>query len=76
MFCSQAPRGVRLREPKTRLKVRDELIAHFTAFANGDDTKGHVLVHGDAGRGKRWVLRSALGKCLGSGVRVVQVSLF
>ena len=61
--------------PRTEdeVKVRDELIAHFTAFANGDDTKGHVLVHGDPGRGKRWVLRSALGHCLGSGVRVVQI---
>ena len=74
MFTGAAWRSTPRTEDK--VKVRDELIAHFTAFANGDDTKGHVLVHGDAGRGKRWVLRSALGQCLGSGVRVVQVSLF
>ena len=55
---------------RTAPRAKDEaahatLVSHFTAFASGDESAGHVLVHGAAGAGKRWLLMSSLGACLG-----------
>ena len=56
---------------RTAPRAKDEaahaaLVSHFTAFARGDEGgAGHVLVHGAAGAGKRWLLMSSLGACLG-----------
>mmetsp|Transcript_10226 Transcript_10226/g.46293 ORF Transcript_10226/g.46293 Transcript_10226/m.46293 type:complete len:523 (-) Transcript_10226:187-1755(-) len=61
---------------RTAPRAKDEpahaaLVSHFAAFANGDSEVGgagaghHVLVHGPVGAGKRWLLMSSLGVCLG-----------